>query len=282
MHLSVPGAADNWFWKKLLKLLGGVARACALRVTVRDGADAYTFRPKTRNDLFRYTSFFSKEEGTLAWLRDNVREGTVFCDIGANVGLYSLYAARRAPGVRVVSFEPHKINFATLVENILLNRLDGVVQPMAVPLDNQSGWFHLNYHSAESGTSMSQLGHNTLAGDRAFTPKLKELVHAVTLDSLVASGQVPAPDMIKIDVDGNETRILEGMQELLKSARGPKSLQVEINPGRRGEVVALMERCGYRLDHCHFTRSGQAEFARSKSYDAIPHNAVFAKGRPAA
>jgi len=277
MNVTIPGAADRYLWKKLLKMLGGVARCFALQIKVRDGTHEYTFRPRTRNDLFRYTTFFTKEEGTLAWIRNGVREGTVFFDIGANVGLYSLYAARRADRVRVFSFEPHKINFATLAENILLNRLDHSIHPLAIPLDDKTGWFHLNYHSAESGTSMSQLGHNTLSGNREFTPKLKELVQAVTLDSLLDSGQIPAPDMIKVDVDGNELRILAGMKQLLQSDRGPKSLQVEINPGGRGEVLALMESCGYRLDHCHFTKSGQAQFDKSKSWETVPHNAVFVK-----
>jgi FkbM family methyltransferase len=278
MNVSIPGDADCYAWKKLLKVLNGLARLFALQVRVRDGADSYTFRPRTRNDLFRYTTFFSKEEGTLAWIRGGVREGTVFFDIGANVGLYSLYAARRAPGVRVFSFEPHKINFATLAENILLNGLDGSINPMSIPLDDKSGFFHLNYHSADSGTSQSQLGHNTLSGDRSFTPKFRELVHAVTLDSLVESGHLPAPDMVKVDVDGNELRILAGMKGLLKSARGPRSLQVEINPGQRGDILKLMESCGYRLDHCHFTKGGKAQFEQSKSYDQVPHNAVFVKG----
>ncbi len=277
MKVSIPGAADRYFWKKLLKLLNGLSRLFALQVRVRDGAHDYTFRPRSRNDLFRYTTFFTKEEGTLAWIRGGVREGTVFFDIGANVGLYSLYAARQAKNVSVFSFEPHKINFATLAENILLNGLDGSIHPMAIPLDDRTGFFHLNYHSADSGTSMSQLGHHTLSGAREFTPKLRELVHAVTLDSLVESGQLPAPDMIKVDVDGNELRILGGMMQLLQSARGPKSLQVEINPGQRGDILKLMESCGYRLDHCHFTKGGKAQFEQSQSYDTVPHNAVFVK-----
>lgn len=282
MNISLGSRGDRYLWKKLLRMLIGLARFCAPQVRVRDGADEYCFRPRSRNDVFRYTTFLTKEEGTLAWLRDEVRAGAVMFDIGANVGLYSLYAARRAGGVRVFSFEPHKINFATLVENILLNRLGEAIHPMAIALSDQTGWFHLNYNSVDSGTSMSQLGHSSLPGNREFVPKLRELVHAVSLDSLVESGQVPAPDLIKVDVDGNELKILAGMKRLLSSERGPRSLQVEINPGGRTEVLALMTGCGYQLDHCHFTKGGQAEFERTQSYETVPHNAVFVKARPAA
>lgn len=279
MTVSVLGNADQYLWKKLLKVLAGLARLFSLTVKVSDGDKLYRFRPKSRNDIFRYTTFFTKEEGTLAWIRNNVREGTVMFDIGANVGLYSLYAARCAGKVQVYSFEPHKINFATLVENVSLNGLEGSVNPVSIPLGNASGTSHMNYNSTESGTSMSQLGHAMLPDEREFKPKLKELVYALSLDDLMATGSLPAPDMIKVDVDGNEIQILEGMKRLLASEKCPTSFQVEINTGRRKEVMAIMEGCGYRLDHCHLTKGGVAQFEQTKSYDAVPHNAVFVKER---
>ena len=122
---------------------------------------------------------------------EQAKEGGVFFDIGANVGLYSLYAANAARGLRVYSFEPHKFNFATLLENIFLNQLEKSVHPVSLPLGDGSGLIDLNYNSMDSGTSMTQLGHRQLPGDREFQPKLSELVYSVTVDELVASGGVP-------------------------------------------------------------------------------------------
>ena len=277
MKITLRGKADSYFWKKWLRFWSHVARCCSLSVQVRDGEKRYTFRPKSNNDIFRYTTYFTKEEGTLAWIREQAKEGGVFFDIGANVGLYSLYAANAARGLRVYSFEPHKFNFATLLENIFLNQLEQSVHPVSLPLGDGSGLIDLNYNSMDSGTSMTQLGHRQLPGDREFQPKLSELVYSVTLDELVASGRVPAPDMVKIDVDGNEMHILRGMRQVLRSPDGPTSLQVEINQGQRDEVLQLMEECQWKLDHCHFTKSGKAEFEKTKSYDLVPHNAVFVR-----
>ena len=193
------------------------------------------------------------------------------------MGLYSLYAANTARNVRVYSFEPHKFNFGTLLENIFLNHLEQSVHPVSLPLSDTSGLMDLNYNSLDSGTSMTQLGHSQLPGNREFQPKLSELVHSVTLDELVASGRVPVPDMVKIDVDGNEMLILRGMQQVLRSPDGPSSLQVEINQGQRDEVLKLMEECQWKLDHCHFTKSGKTEYEKTKSYDQVPHNAVFVR-----
>jgi FkbM family methyltransferase len=277
MNLPVMGKPESYFWKKVLRFLSACTRALTLRITVGDGKHKYLFAPKTNNDIFRYTTFFTKEEGTLEWVRKNVTDGAVFFDIGANVGLYSLYAAKNGNGVQVFSFEPHKVNFATLLENITLNRLEHSISPLAIALGSDAGFFHLNYNSMASGTSMSQLGHSTLPGDRAFVPKLKELVYSCSLDQLIASDQLPMPTMIKIDVDGNEVPVLSGMVNLLSGANGPRTLQIEINSGQNTEVHAIMERSGYVLDHVHFTKSGKRQFEKTKSYESIPHNAVFSK-----
>ena len=135
---------------------------------VRDGEKRYTFRPKSNNDIFRYTTYFTKEEGTLAGFGAGQGRG-VFFDIGANVGLYSLYAANAARGLRVYSFEPHKFNFATLLENIFLNQLEQSVHPVSLPLGDGSGLIDLNYNSMDSGTSMTQLGHRQLPATASFS-----------------------------------------------------------------------------------------------------------------
>ncbi len=277
MTLTLFGKPEWYFWKKVLRLLVGVGRLFSPRIHVREGGTRYTFRPKSRMEIFRYTTFFTKEEGTLKWLRDNTKEGTVFFDIGANIGLYSLYAAKAAKDVQVYSFEPHKLNFATLLENIFLNGLEKNINPLALALGDSSGLFHLNYNSMESGASLTQLGHTNLSEERTFTPKLSELVNSMSLDKLIESGEVPKPDMIKIDVDGNELPILRGMTDLLKSGSGPKSLQVEINQGQRNEVAGFMQACGYTIDHCHFTSSGQKLYKGEESYQTVPHNAVFVR-----
>ncbi len=275
MRFSLFGKPEWYLWKKTLRAMVIIARSLSPTIQVREGSERFVFRPKSRMEIFRYTTFFSKEEGTLKWLRDNVRDDAVLFDIGANVGLYSLYAARISPTAKVFAFEPHKLNFATLLENIFLNGLADRITPLALALGDATGLFRLNYNSMESGASLTQLGHTNLSGDRTFKPKLAELVGSMSLDALIASGEVPRPSMIKIDVDGNELPILKGMSNLLGSSEGPKSLQVEINEGQRNVVVDFMASVGYKIDHCHFTQSGQKLFKGEESYQTVPHNAVF-------
>jgi FkbM family methyltransferase len=245
------------------------------RITVRDGRDSYEFVPAAKGELLRYLGFFSKEEGTIAWIKNTVHENDVFFDIGANVGLYSLYAARRAKNVRVYAFEPHKYNFVCLMDNISSNRLEQAITPIAVPLGDKNDVFTLNYASKDSGSSQSQLGHKKMPGDRAFAPAFEEIVYAVTLDELVAKKAVPMPTVVKIDVDGNEMPILHGMKEVLSAPNKPRSVQVEANPGQKQEILAFMQPYGYKHDHSHYTALKKERFAQGASEDELAHNMVF-------
>jgi len=277
MRISIFGNPDSFFWKKSLKIIIKLNSLLNLTINQRFNQIVYRFKPKTRMEVFRYTTFFSKEKGTLKWLDENIVPSSIMYDIGANVGLYSIYAAKKHGDVKVYAFEPHKVNFATLLENISLNDLEGSIFPLSFALNDAVGFFDLNYNSMESGASMTQLGHTKLPHDRDFKPKMSELVYSLSVDELIATGKVQQPTLIKIDVDGNEISILKGMRGLLTSSLPPKSIQIEINPGERNDVVNFLSTCGYVLDHKHFTKSGQVAFENNKPLDEIPHNAVFVK-----
>lgn len=269
------GESLSWASKKLYKLSRGIASALRFKLIMSDGQTQYTFVPSGKGELHRYLGFFTKEEGTIAWIKNTVKRGDVFFDIGANVGLYSLYAARQADDVRVFAFEPHKYNFVALVNNINKNQLLTRISPVAIPLGDRNDVFKLNYLSTESGSSMTQLGHKHLPDHREFTPKFEEIVCAVALDDLVEKKMVPMPTVIKIDVDGNEMPILKGITKILSATNKPRSIQVEINPGQKTEVNQFMQRHGYRHDHSHYTVTKKPRFEQGASEDDLAHNEVF-------
>jgi hypothetical protein len=65
-------------------------------------------RISTPNEHYRADTYATKEPETIEWLRENLRDGDSFYDVGANIGLYSLYAAKLQPRCRVFAFEPHQ------------------------------------------------------------------------------------------------------------------------------------------------------------------------------
>jgi len=267
--------------KRKFKIARILTKAVRFRMTV-DGDDMnFIFQPKNAIEYYRAVTFFTKEEGTIAWLKNNLAANEVLYDIGANIGLYSLYAAKLGRGVKAYAFEPHKFTFVNLMENITANDLTGAVIPIAIPLNDTTDISTMNYAYTDSGSSMSQLGHNLHPENGAFKPQLEELVYCTTLDDLIWKKAIPAPHHIKIDVDGNELKILKGMTKLLHSTDKPRTIQVEINPGQRSEVELFLSAHGYHLDHTHFTADGAIKVKKGMDPETMGYNAVFTSKKAA-
>jgi FkbM family methyltransferase len=243
-------------------------------IEIVDGAAAYRFRCETVREFNRCLKLFAKEPGTVGWIDSSVKAGQVFYDIGANIGVYTILAARKVgPAGKVYAFEPHAANFARLIDNLIVNGLQQVVLPCSFALDASDGFAPFAYDSARAGTSHSQL----LASAAAGPAEIAELKYAATVDSLVDAGRMPPPDHVKIDVDGNEHRILAGMVKLLASSRAPASLQVEMNEPHAGASRALLQAHGYTLVETHHTRSAARRREQTGEDPREGCNAVFKK-----
>jgi FkbM family methyltransferase len=249
-------------------------------VNVEDGKYRSAFTCDTKTDAQRAISFRLKEVGTMQWIDEEVREGDIFLDIGANIGIYSIAAGHRVgPSGRVYAFEPHKINVIALLRNITQSGLGGRVLVFSTPLTDKSALLEFNYKSLDSASSGSQFGHARVPGsDKAFKPVATEMALGMSFDDLIAQGSVQPPTMIKIDVDGNELPILSGMKKLLTGATHPRVIQVEINPGEEDKIKDFFAGCGYRLDKVHHTRSGQRQLDGGADPKTVAKNAIFRKG----
>lgn len=168
--------------------------------------------------------------------------GAVFFDVGANVGFFALLAARAVgPEGRVVAFEPVPELAGAIVDNAGRNDLDVTVLPVAVGGADGREPLHLARHP----------GGAALASAGPPPDRRGELdVEVRTLDALVAEGAVPAPDVVKIDVEGAEPAVLAGMTELLRTRRpvvvceldGPTRAEVD---RKVEEVRTILDACGY-------------------------------------
>lgn len=274
VHYS-KSKGKNKISKFKFKIARAITKSSRFRLIVADDDSSYVFYPKNAIEYYRAVTFFSKEEGTIAWLKNFLGTNEVFYDIGANIGLYSLYAAKLGRGIKTYAFEPHKYTFVNLMDNISANDVLADVTPISIPLNDTTDVSTMNYAYTDSGSSMSQLGHNMHPENGAFKPKLLETVYCTSLDDLIWKKAIPTPHHIKIDVDGNELKILAGMSKLLASTSKPKSIQVEINHGQKAEVMDFMGRFGYRLDHAHHTADGQIKVDKGADPNVIAHNAVF-------
>jgi FkbM family methyltransferase len=175
------------------------------------------------------------EPNELAFFAATLEPGMTVVDIGANEGLFSLVAASCVgEGGRVIAIEPSSREFEYLRANIALNQLANV-EPVRIALYNHAGSARLTL------AEMGHEGQNAL-GDRIPNPHVgalgAETVALGTLDGLVTAQRLDRLDLVKIDAEGSEARVLEGGQVSL--SRYQPLLLIEIgseNLAAQGSTV---------------------------------------------
>ncbi len=179
---------------------------------------------------WRVNTFFTKEPETLEWI-DNFDDSKkiTFWDIGANIGIYSIYAALSYKNIQIISFEPSTSNLRILSQNISKNNLSQKINICQIALTNQKNKFlNFNESSFEEGSALHAYGETfNHQGDQIkFTNKYS--LYGTNVDFLIENKILEIPDYIKIDVDGIEHLILDGGRNCLASDK-IKSISLELN-----------------------------------------------------
>ena len=173
------------------------------------------------------------EPETIAWISTHVRPTDVFWDIGANIGVYSVFAAK-CGAKAVYAFEPFAATYLQLLRNLVANGVDGRVIALNMALSATTAIGKLTLTSFEPGVTSTLQGHE-LKSVRKDTPI--GVQHILTMDAVSFVERFPAaaPDHIKIDVDGAEPLVLPGLLPLIGRVR---SLSIEIEPDFAAEFEA--------------------------------------------
>ena len=194
---------------------------------------------------YRHKTFFTKEPETLTWM-DSFEENAVFYDIGANVGLYSIYAAIKKD-VQVFSFEPSFFNLEFLARNIYINQLTDRISIFPVALNDKVSISNFQLTSTEWGGALSTFEKGFDDSGNKIQSKFIYNTIGFDLDHLVEVTKIPFPDYVKIDVDGLEHFIIGGAQNVIKKA---KSVLIEINDNfeeQRSTSEKFMTDLGFKL-----------------------------------
>ena len=194
---------------------------------------------------WRLETYFTKEPETIEWI-DTFKKDEQLFDIGANIGLYTIYAAKR--GVKVIAFEPESQNFAELNKNAYLNHCQDKVACLNIALSDKDCQGYLNIPFFQAGGAINSLGKEVDENGKDFIPVFKQGVISFSLDSFLANYDVPFPNHIKIDVDGIEPDIIKGAFRTLEDKR-LKSLLIEINEDlpEHMEIIDILQKKGYFL-----------------------------------
>jgi FkbM family methyltransferase len=192
-------------------------------VTEHRGVNLIFSVPNALNK-YRADTFSTKEPETLEWI-DGIPPGSVVWDIGANVGLYSCYAAK-ARGCRVFAFEPSVFNLEILARNIFLNQITDRVTIIPLPLAEEMVVNKLNMTTTHWGGALSTFGQDYGHDGKPALKVFEFATIGLSMVDAVALLKIPQPDYIKMDVDGIEHLILKGGLPIL---RGVKGALIEIN-----------------------------------------------------
>ena len=276
----IRAKAENWppfrYTRQLQRRLIEFGQWFAREIEITNGPCVYRFRCETVREFNKCLKVFSKESGTVFWINSDVKPGQVFYDIGANIGIYTILAARRlSPNGRVYAFEPHVGNHASLLKHILLNDLQEVVTPCSFALHSEESLSNFSYNSTDRGVSDNQLDAATLRRDNTHAAQLTELKFGTTIDCLLERGAIQYPHHVKIDADGNEHLILQGMTKLLAHPKAPLTVQVELNEPHAEEIAELFKHYHYSLDERHYSRSSMRRINYAGRTKHATCNAIF-------
>jgi FkbM family methyltransferase len=164
---------------------------------------------------------------------EHVRSGSVVFDIGANAGFFTLLASRLAgPSGRVVAFEPFPAALSYLRRHVALNDAENV-RVVAAAVSDEPGTARFHTHDNMTMGRLSDSG--------------EICVDVVRLDDLWLAGKIPPPDFMKIDVEGEELRVLRGAKRILGERR--PTLVLATHGSATDEACRwLLANAGYRLE----------------------------------
>lgn len=191
------------------------------------------FAAETAKARWRVDTLRTKEPETVAWV-ESMPAGSVFWDIGANIGIYSLLAARR--GIMTVAIEPLPANYAALCRAILDNGLSETVLPLGMGLSNKNCASFIEFAANEAGNT-------TGVGQQIGVLK-------TTIDSLAHLFELPPPTHIKIDTDGSDFRVLCGAVESLERAQSV-IIETRIGTDERNWISGLLTEAGFSMTGRH-------------------------------
>lgn len=186
------------------------------------------------------------EKDTFAYIKDNLESHSLFIDVGAYTGVYSIYA-NKVKQCKVYAFEPNPIVFNRLTENVSNNRCN----------DNEVILMNFGL-SCASGTAIFYINPNTkLTSAGSLCPANNKKMHFESNLEKFDDLEIPALkiDMIKIDVEGHEFGVLKGMEHTLKKDK-PKLIVELLTDDDFTVVNTYLKSLGYdivkRCDHRNY------------------------------
>lgn len=229
--------------------------------------DGLRFYLPNMHCAWRVETIYSKEPDTVAWIR-SMQPGQIFYDVGANIGLYTLLAAKQ--GLSVFAFEPESQNYAVLTRNLAFNMPlseKTVAFPFCISDEQRIDTLRLSQMipGGSCHSFASDLNYKREEKQWAF----KQGTVGFTLDGLVLECGLPQPDHIKVDVDGFEDKVVKGAWRIMPYV---KSILLELDSANsdHNHIRDILLDVGFQTDDAQI----QAARRTSGAFEGIG-NVIF-------
>ncbi len=226
----------------------------------------FKWQPQNEIEQWRYDTFWQKEPETVAWI-NSFQDGDFFWDIGANLGVYTLYFASLYQKGIVCAFEPSMINIQRLADIADLNGFKNII-PIHMVLSNENKFVKWIDKDTRAGATGGEFV------DASFFDK--DHCPMTTIDNLEKQGMV-VPQHIKIDVDGGEFAIIEGGLYTFGN-KNLKSVLVELDPACTNIplVCELMRQKGFTMNNEFNNMDNHSRYRRMRE-NIMVENVVFTR-----
>jgi FkbM family methyltransferase len=224
--------------------------------------------------LYRAETFSSKEPETLDWIEEFGKNGATLFDIGANVGLYTIFHNKVNEG-KCVSFEPSFFNLKLLLKNINVNNCQNLTTVITNPLSDKTNYSNFSYGSTVEGGALSAFDVNFGYDGQEIQSDMTLNVLGMSLDWMFENGLIKdIPNLVKIDVDGIEHIILKGSEKIL-THKDCLTVLIEVNDNfieQADNVESLLSNYGFSLRN-----KLQAEFISNSKLFSTTYNQIWVK-----
>jgi FkbM family methyltransferase len=186
----------------------------------------------------RAMTVLTKQPATIEWI-DSFQPGSVFWDIGASVGVFSVYAAL-ATNTRVVAFEPAAVNYYLLSANCEANKLHDRVDCLLVGVGRQRSIARLEVSQFRPARSFSFRGKR----DQPYESRQAAVV--LSIDELVEEYGMPCPNYIKIDAPGASEDIIAGAARTFRRSE-VRQVHLEVRDTSKGgqRILEMLNQSGF-------------------------------------
>jgi FkbM family methyltransferase len=251
--------------KAFLERLGAdnlieIGRKFYYSIFLRDNGNNY-IRKNINGETYKLVPSLALSADTyephlIAWLKECLKPGDSFWDIGANWGFISLPAAKIVGSSgQVLAVEPSPANLAWLKRHIILNKCENIVTVIeAAVSENNGGLVSLNLLNDGNSPSNSLMFSVSVNGE---SPQVSQQINvpSINLDRLLAD-QERSPTLVKIDVEGAELKVLQGASQLLSSKESPIILLAvhpfwQSTPEDCQVIVSILKDAGYKIFNRH-------------------------------